>query len=205
MRRYLKAAAQISSLCGLLLASFCPPTSSQMVKAKNEPAVLQLTIQTDKTHYPKGSNVPVHVRVTNVSRRDVIVGRDMWTNASPSRVRLAITPSDGHSISGIQGAVDGASAFRGLSKAVLNWCILLPPGYSYESDTTLQSFVDGSGLTPGLYRVRAVFESAGIDADTYFNPLLDKPKDLEQLRDQDWKGVVGSNELTIRIVGSSQR
>jgi hypothetical protein len=166
-------------LCGLLLASFCPPTSSQMVKAKDEPAVLQLTIQTDKTQYPKGSSVPIHIRVTNVSRRDVIVGRDMWTNASPSRVRLAITPSDGHSINGIQWAVDGAPASRGFSEAVLNWCILLPPGYSYESDTTLQSFVERSGLTQGLYRVRAVFESAGIDADTYFNPLLDKPKYLE--------------------------
>jgi hypothetical protein len=205
MRNYLIGASRISCLCALVLASFCPPTSSQTVKAEDERAVLQLTIQTDKTQYSLGSNIPVHVRVTNVSRRDVIVGRDMWTNASPSRVRLSITPADGHSINGIQWAVDGAPAFRGLPKAVLNWCILLSPGYSYESDTTLQSFVDRSGLTPGLYRVRAVFESAGIDADTYFNPLLDKPKDLEQLRDQDWKGVVGSNELTIRIIGGSQR
>ena len=128
----------------------------------------------------------------------------MWTNASPSRVRLSITPADGHSINGSEWAVDGAPTFQSLPKAVLNWCILLPPGYSYESDTTLQRFVEKSGLTPGLYRVRAVFESGGISADTYFNPLLNKAQELEQLREQDWKGVRGSNALTIRIIGSSQ-
>jgi len=204
MRNSWMGASQISCLCALVLASFFPPTSSQTVKANDQPAVLRLTIQTDKTQYLQGSDIPVHVRITNVSRRDVIVGRDMWTNASPSRVRLSITPADGHSINGIQGAVDGAPAFHSLPKAVLNWCILLAPGYSYESDTTFQNFVDRSALTPGLYRVRAVFESAGIDADTYFNPLLSKTKDLEQLRDQDWKGVVGSNELTTKIVGSQK-
>jgi hypothetical protein len=129
----------------------------------------------------------------------------MWTNASPSRVRLSITPTDGHNISGIETAMDGVPDFQDVPKAVLNWCISLPPGYSYESDTMVQSFVDGTGLTPGLYRVRAVFESSGIRADTYFNPLLGNPKDLEDLRDQDWKGVVGSNELAIRIVATERK
>ena len=205
MRNYLVVVLQISCLCGLVLVSFYPPASSQMVNAQDEPAVLQLTIQTEKTRYSQGSNIPVHVKLTNVSRRDVVVGRDMWTNASPSRVRLSITPADGHSINGSEWAVDGAPTFQSLPKAVLNWCILLPPGYSYESDTTLQRFVEKSGLIPGLYRVRAVFESGGISADTYFNPLLNKAQELEQLREQDWKGVLGSNALTIRIIGSSQK
>ena len=205
MRNEVIVTSQISFVCGLVLAIFCPSTSPQMVKAKNDPTVLQLTIQADKIRYLQGSNIPVHVRLTNVSQRAVLVGRDMWTNASPSRVRLSITPADGHNISGIGTAVDGAPDFQNVPKAVLNWCISLPPGYSYESDTMMQSFVDGTGLTPGLYRVRAVFESAGIRADTYFNPLLGNAKELEGLRDQDWKGVVGSNELTIRIIAAERR
>jgi hypothetical protein len=56
-----------------------------MVKAKDEPAVLQLTIQTDKTQYPKGSSVPIHIRVTNVSRRDVIV----WEGHVDKRITIA--------------------------------------------------------------------------------------------------------------------
>jgi hypothetical protein len=166
----------------------------------DESIVLQLAIQTDKKTYTQGNRIPIHVQLTNVSRRNVIVGRDMWTNASPSNVQLSVLAVDGHTFGGFGGAVDGVPSFDGLPKAVLQWCISLPPGYSYGSETTVQNFAQESGLTPGLYKVRASFESRGIDANIYFNPLLGNVKELEGLRAQDWKGVIGSNELTIKIV-----
>jgi hypothetical protein len=205
MRKLVIVTSQILCVYALVLTIFCPSTSSQTAKTNSGPVALQLTIQADKIRYLQGSNIPIHARLTNVGQRAVIVGRDMWTNASPSRVRLSITPVDGHKIGGTAGAVDGAPDFEDVPKAVLNWCISLPPGYSYESDTMMQSFVDGAGLTPGLYRVRAVFESSGIRADTYFNPLLGNTKELEALRDQDWKGVVGSNEMTFTIVAAKRK
>lgn len=68
----------------------------------------------------------------------------------------------------------------------------------------MQNYAQAAGLIPGLYKVRAIFESRGIDTNTYFNPLLGNAKELEGLRPQDWKGLIRSNELTIRIVARRQ-
>jgi len=192
--------AQISCWCVLILSVLCPSAVPQSTKVTDESIVLQLAIQTNKKTYIQGDLIPIHVQLTNVSRRNVIVGRDMWTNASPSNVQLSVRAVDGHTFGGFGGAVDGPQSFDDLPKAVLQWCVSLPPQYSYGSETSVQNFAQESGLIPGLYKVRASFESRGIDANIYFNPLLGNVKELEGLRAQDWKGVIGSNELTIRIV-----
>lgn len=194
------AVAQISCWCVLILSVFCQPGVSQSTNVNDETGVLQLTILTDKKVYAEGDNIPIHAQVTNVSRRDVFIGRDMWTNASPSHTWLAITAIDGHKFGGVAGAADIWSPMDDLPREVLRWCILLPPGYSYGSNTFVQSFARADGLIPGAYKVRAIFESRGIDANIYFNPLLGNAKELEGLRAQDWKGQIRSNELTIRIV-----
>jgi hypothetical protein len=205
--KYTRFTLPAVSLCVLVPTCSCTLAPSQAAKVKDEPAVLRLTIQTEKKSYVRGDTIPIDVQLTNVSTRDIFIGRDIWTNASPSRVRLAVTARDGHMFGGIEGAVDGLApdAFRDLPKAVLAWCISLPPGYSYGSRTRLQNFVEEASLTPGVYVVRASFESRGIDADSYFNPLLDNPTELGALRAQDWKGVIGSNQLTVRIVADQAR
>jgi hypothetical protein len=73
-------------------------------------------------------------------------------------------------------------------------------GIRTGSKTFVQNYAQAAGLIPGLYKVRAIFESRGIDANIYFNPLLGNAKELEGLRPQDWKGLIQSNELTIRMV-----
>ena len=192
--------AQISCCCLLILSTFCSPAASQNANVHDESDVLQLTIQTDKKVYTEENNIPIHAQVTNVSRRDVFIGREMWTNDSPSHAWLAITAVDGHHFEGLAGAVDIVAAIDDLPREVLRGCISLPPGHSYGSNTFVQNYAQAAGLIPGLYKVRAIFESRGIDANTYFNPLLGNAKELEGLRPQDWKGLIQSNELTIRIV-----
>lgn len=205
--RCIRAALQICLLCLSILICPRPSAHSQATQVNDQSVILQLMIRTEKKNYVRGELVPVYVQLTNVSRRDVIVGRDMWTNDSPSRVRLAVSAIDGHNFRGLGGAVDGPApdAFRDLPKAVLAWCLSLPPGYSYGSKTSLQSFVDEAGLTPGVYVVRASFESRGVDVGSYFNPLQDNPTELAALRAQDWEGVISSNQLTIRIASDKRR
>jgi hypothetical protein len=124
----------------------------------------------------------------------------MWMNDSPSHTWLAITAVDGHHLGGYAGAVDGLPPINDLPREVLRWCISLPPGYSYGSKTAVQGFAEARDLVPGLYKFRAIFESQGIDANTYFNPPLGNAKELEGLRAQDRKGLIRSNDSTIRIV-----
>lgn len=169
--------------------------------------VLQLRIWSDKKVYLLQEGIPIHVELSNISDHDVFVGKDLWMNASPSRVTLSVTPLDGHAMRGIEFAVDGLApgAFDDFPRAVLRWCFLLPPGYSYSSTTQIGGHVEPEDLTPGSYKVRVVYESLGIDSNTYFNPLLGHPEELERLRPESWKGVIGSNEIVIRIAAAPVR
>ena len=102
---------------------------------------------------------------------------------------------------GFQGSVDGLApgAFKRLPKAALDWCVSLMPGYSYGTNTIVQGFV--GPLIPGTYQVKAIFESSGVDSNTYLNPLLGNPEELAAFLPGNWKGLVTSNELTITVVG----
>jgi hypothetical protein len=163
----------------------------------DEDAVLNLKIRTEDAQrvYTERERIRIRVELTNVSSRDVFLGKDMWSWISPSRVTMSVAPADGHAMTGEEGAADGLAPNHNLAWAILNWCFLLSSGYSYASTTVLRS-----DLTPGTYKVRALFESRGIDSDSFYNPLLNHPEELEKLRSQNWKGIVASNELTIKIV-----
>lgn len=201
-----RSTAYLKSLCCVVLVIVVVGSGySQTTGSDNQSIEFRLRIQTDRRAYSQGDEIPIHVSLTNVSRRNIIVGRDLWLNDSPSRVTLFVTALDGHSFEGLESAVDGIMDFHDLPKSVLSWCISLPPGYSYGSDTSVQSFVDRKGLIPGMYRVKADFESSGIEAQTYFNPLLGNKNELDALRNQDWKGTILSNELNIKINSKSQR
>lgn len=182
-----------------------PPRARSQSGVKH--IVLQLKIWSDEKVYLLREVIPIHVELSNISDHDVFVGKDLWTNASPSRVTLSVTPLDGHAMRGIESAADGLApgAFDDLPRAVLRWCLLLPPGYSYSSTTRVGNYVEPEDLIPGSYKVRGVYESFGIDSNTYFNPLLGHPEELERLRSESWKGVLGSNEIVIRIAAAPVR
>ena len=160
-------------------------------------AVLRLKIWTeDRKHaYAERYKIPIHIELTNVTSRDVFIGRDVWSNIYPSHVTLIVMPTDGHAMTGEAGNVDGLGLSDDLAKAMLNCCFLLPPGNSYGSTSALRQ-----DLAPGTYKVRAVFESEGIESGSFYNPLLNHPQELEKFRSQNWKGIVVSNDLTVRIV-----
>jgi hypothetical protein len=181
----------------LLISSFNQVSVSvQTGTEKSGAEVLRLRIRTDHLTYGLGAKIPIHVEITNLSGQDVIVGRDLWMNFSPSRVSLFVTRADGHADgAGEAGAADVRPQTDDLAKDILNWVILLSPGYSYGASTELQK-----DLRIGVYKVRALFESSGIDYDSIDNPLLHHPQEMEKFRSKSWKGDVTSNELTITIV-----
>jgi hypothetical protein len=170
--------------------------SAQVRSVADENTVFRPRIRSDGASYEVGVNVPIHVEVINVSSHEVFVGRNLWMNFSPSRVTLFVIRIDGpNNVPGEGGAADGVGPSGDFTQAMMNWIVLLPPGYSYGATTGLQK-----NLKPGTYKVRALFRSAGIDTDSFYNPLVQHPDELEKFRAQNWKGEVYSNSLTIRIV-----
>jgi hypothetical protein len=76
--------------------------------------------------------------------------------------------------------------------------------YSYSSVGRVGGYVSTADLSPGTYKIRAIYESFGIDINTYFNPLLGHPKETARLQSESWKGVIGSNEIVIKIVAKKK-
>ena len=180
------------------------PVQAQAPKPANESAIFRFRIWSDQNSYRPREDFPIHVELTNVSSHNVLVGTDLWTNASPSRVTFAVTPIDGHKMGGIRFAVDGGYPPGALpddfADALLKWCFLLPPQNSYASVERVGNFVNKADLIPGSYKIHAIYESLGVDADTYLNPLLGHPRETARLQTESWKGIIGSNEITIRIM-----
>ncbi len=190
-----------------LLATFMPlalTLHAQNVHPASPPAatVLRVRVSTDRGTYVTNSDIPISVQITNVGSRDILVGRDLLRNTSPSQLRFYVTAGDGHALSYQRSVVDGlpAHALDDLPRAVLRWCLALDPGYSYGLTIPLQEVVVASDLTPGVYGVHVEYLSSGIDANTYFNPLLGHPDELARLLTESWKGRISSNKITFRIV-----
>jgi hypothetical protein len=191
-----------TSFCAICLSALALVTgsgltlSAQVSSVADANTVFRLRIRSDRPSYEVGVNIPIHVEVINVSSQEVFVGRNLWMNFSPSRVTLFVTRIDGpNNVPGEGGAADGVGPSGDLTQAMMNWVVLLPPGYSYGATTGLQK-----NLKPGTYKVRALFRSSGIDTNSFYNPLVQHPDELEKFRAQNWKGEVYSNDLTIRIV-----
>jgi hypothetical protein len=192
---------QILSLLILVFSPATSPASPQPNNKTDNQEDLQVKISTERTKYLQGDDVPIHLQITNVGRRSIYIGRDFWSNDSPSRMTLSVKARDGHAMQGFQGSVDGLApgAFKRLPKAAVDWFVSLMPGYSYGTNTIVQGFVGPS--IPGTYQVKAIFESSGVDSNTYLNPLLGNPEELAAFLPGNWKGLVTSNELTITVVG----
>jgi hypothetical protein len=62
------------------------------------------------------------------------------------------------------------------------------------------TFVSTANLTPGSYKIRAEYESFGIDVNADTNPLLGHPKETARLQSESWKGIIGSNEIVVEIL-----
>jgi hypothetical protein len=163
-------------------------------------AVLQLRISSTLNTFKQGQPIDIAVQLTNLSQLDIFVGRDWWTDASPSHVRLLVTPLDGHNMgAGSGGGVSGvpAHAWDDLPKTVLKWGFLLPGGFSFGTKTN----IGASDLSPGTYKISALYSSFGVDMNTHLNPALSNSAVLASLMPFSWKGDVAS---TIRVIGSHQ-
>ena len=146
-----------------------------------------------------GDSIPIHAEITNVSSHDLLIGRNLWMNDSPSHITLFVTPTgSSNTMPGESGAVDGLGPGQNLAKSMLDWFLLLAPGNSYGAGAGLLR-----DLGIGTYKVRAIFESSGIDSDSRYNPLRLHPEELEKFRAQNWEGIIVSNDLTFRIVPRS--
>jgi hypothetical protein len=185
----------------LMVAGWAPWAMAQAKPAKSEPP-LRLRIWAERKIYKQGERIPIHVELTNVSGHDVFIGRELWTNASPARMKLFVVLSDGREVSGRNAAAEKlpAPAARDFADALLKWSVLLPAGYSYSSAVALQEFLSASDLVPGTYKIYAQYTSAGIKADTVFNPLSNRPDEQAKLQAADWAGQISANTITIRIV-----
>ena len=173
-------------------------TYAQTAPGKKPEVPLRLEISSARRVYAKRTPIPVRVQISNISSRDVLIGRDLWGNGSPSRVTLFASARDGHPLGSVVSFADGFPV-EDHTKEVLRWCISLRPGYSYSATTTLQNFIASSDLKPGTYTIRAGYSSGGMDADLYFNPLLSFPEELAKLKPESWSGELTSNEITITI------
>lgn len=186
----------------VMLAGLPLPGLAQARNAKTKAPPLRLRIWTERKIFKQEERIPIHVELENVSQHDVFIGRDLWTNASPSRVKLFVVLSDGRDVSGRNAAAEELPepAAKNFADALLKWSVLLPAGYSYSSAATLQEFVSASDLVPGTYKVDAQYSSAGVKADTEFNPLRDHPDEQAKLQAEDWTGQISAHTITIRII-----
>ncbi len=188
--------------CALVFLASTLAVAGQTSSGETVSPALQVKISTDKTTYEQGDQIPISLQITNISHRDVLIGKEIWGSWSPSKIFVYVVADDGHSIEGIESFADVLSpnAFDDFPRAVLNWCFALPPGYSYGDNFDLTGIVVQSDLVPGSYRVHLEYSSRGVDADTYFNPLLGHPDELAKLRAESWSGKISSNEITLIIV-----
>ena len=178
------------------------PGMAQTKRGKTEAPPLRLRIWAERKIFKQGEKIPIHVELTNVSHHDVFIGRELWTNASPSRVEFFVMLSDGRNVTGRGSAKDNlaAGAKADFAEALLKWCVLLPAGYSYGTSAALQEFVSAAELVPGTYKIEAQYASAGLKADTRLNPLLSHPDEQAKLEAEDWTGQISARAITIRIV-----
>jgi hypothetical protein len=124
---------QILSLLILVFSPAISPASPQTNTKTDNQAELQVKISTERAKYIQVDDVPTHIQITNVGRRNIYIGRDFWTNDSPSRMTLSAKARDGHAMQGVQGSVGGLApgAFKRLPKAAVDWRLSLMPGCSY--------------------------------------------------------------------------
>lgn len=186
----------------ILAACMSIPTDSPC--AKQMESVLQAKIWTDHRGYSDQDDIPIHFQISNVSSRDVLIGKDLWGSMSPGRVHFIVLPKDGHAVTYLEWAADGLAphAFADFPLAVVKWCLALSPGYSYETTIPLRQFVNG--LRPGIYTIQAKYSSRGVGADKYFNPLLVNPDERAKFAAESWSGEIVSNEISIRITPKSK-
>jgi len=86
MRRTL----QILSLFILVFSPAISPASPQTNTKTDYEEELPVKISTERAKYIQVDDVPIHIQITNVGRRSIYVGRDFWTNDSPSRMTLSV-------------------------------------------------------------------------------------------------------------------
>jgi hypothetical protein len=87
-----------------------------------------------------------------------------------------------------------------LSQLDIKWGFLLPGGFSFGTKMS----IGASDLSPGTYKISALYSSFGVDMNTHLNPALSSSAVLASLLPFSWKGDVASNEITIRVIGSHQ-
>jgi hypothetical protein len=189
-------------LATLVTFAFALHAQSVRPAPPSSPPELHLRISTARHTYKNNSEIPISVQITNIGSRNILVGRDLLRNTSPSQLAFYVTPADRHALSYEHSVVDGlpAHALDDLPSAILRWCLSLQPGYSYGVTIPLDDVVVASGLTPGVYHVHVEYISSGIDENTYFNPLLGHPDELAHFLDDGWKGRISSNKITFKIV-----
>lgn len=186
--------------CGLGLWVSAMVAHAQSPFQQKTDGPLRLEISSSRQTYTQGEAIPIRVEISNVSSHDVLIGRDMWGIGSPSRTALHVTARDGHHMNYLDSRAENLpSPVEDLSRAVLKWCMFLPPGYHYSTSISLQAFVTSSDLVPGTYNVRAQYSTSGVDAKLYFNPLLEHPEELATLKSESWSGEITSNEVKITI------
>jgi hypothetical protein len=179
-----------------------PAVVAQTTGSAHDSAPLELTISTDHKVYTKVDDIAIHVRLRNISNRDVFVGRDIWTCSSSGCVSVRVRSLNGRPLNTWMIVGDGfppdASLIQ-LPKEVLEWGLLLAPGFSYGYDAKGAGRVEPSEMLPGSYEFSAEYDSRGIEADHYMNPFLAHPDVMATLQEQNWKGQIVSNHLIIRI------
>jgi hypothetical protein len=189
----------------ILLAAvgICSPTLvAQLVAVAHDAPTLELSISTDKKTFAPGDEIPIHVRLKNVSEDDVFIGRYLSSIGSPSYLTISIRNLAGRPMSGYGLATDGFPSdvpLTQLPRKAMQWALLLPRGYPYGYDTSAKNFVQQSDLTPGEYAISAVFTSFGIEAKDYTSPFLGHPDVIATFKNENWKGKIDSNELRLRI------
>jgi hypothetical protein len=110
----------------VLVACAAIGATGETLAANDAGPVLELKISTDRTRFAAGDSIPIHAEITNVSSHDLLIGRNLWMNDSPSHITLFVTPTGGsNTMPGESGAVDGLGPGQNLAKSMLDWFLLL--------------------------------------------------------------------------------
>jgi hypothetical protein len=190
VRTVLLSVLVLTLVCALGPLSLQPHTGPEIA----------IKIASTRKHYVSGERVRIHVELTNLGNRDLLVGRELTGYGSnPADITFQAWNSDGKALPGQKAARDCVLRQNpdSVATAVLKRWIALPPASSYVSTV---DFGPSPPLeAPGRYRIVATYESEGVEAQYWSDCLRATQEEIANLPFAAWKGSVDSNAIWIEV------
>jgi hypothetical protein len=164
---------------------------------------LTVRLSVAKTKFSVGEPIYVTVKITNVGKQDIFVGRRIPINTDwIYSLVLSLQDQKGNASTMLWRARDPVppDPEESLASALAKAWVALPPGYSYSTAIEIDSETFAFLKKPGRYRLSGTYQSMGMDAPLYYNALLNRPEEMKKLPYRSWEGEVDTNSVWLEIV-----